>query len=821
MATGTAARPAHSRDESGLLSSSGPTRGIEGETRQYGDPDRKPGPLLDDDKRRAAKENYRLFMSRESEMDRRMAQWEVNEFRRAGTSEARLLKDQDRWMAWVPRWHETDPERGNTMNKAARICRRMSSQMFADPPAPEAIPASGEDEDADAAEVATRVLIDLQSEGALDDIATLRHAFDLASTYDSGFIRYYVDPRGGGKRPIEVEAGYDPGVTEEEAMLAWQSGDLSVMPSPPREAETFMDAEIDPTTNARWPHYQKRFVRADGSLTEDRGEAATRWVPTLESEVLTGKNVRLIPHTALNVSKARGVQIGFYETWGNLKEVNPELAKLAEEERNELLRFRPKQNADRYLPYGTDRKVLDHRGKEEEDRDEVKVFCIITYYRACDEYPDGLYLWTAGDSHLVVRDDWIMEDEGQQEPLLIPVVQVKQFQEGTTDTFGKGLMTILGSANDLRGQQLASFLDYLEWIENRKGFIPTTSNLRGADMEGAARWLRTIPGGAPSFEEIPPYPEMGVEMFKLTGDEMDEDSGLGPLGDNLLDAESGRQAYAAVSQAHAGLSEPRQNVASAYVRACRIQLQMLRAFFDRDQTVRWLGEDNRFKVENWSVSDLRTTKDVRLAPGTLTGLTPAQKTQLLEHYAEMGPEVMPPLQLREALAANLGGTIALQDDPPTNRIRGQLSEWSEGPPEGWQGTPEGDTLDPAWGMFEPVESDTDPEIAATRYREIKNFMQTHRYRRWPKAWRQVVIVEYQRMGEASGAMQPQQQPAGPTQEEAPALAPGANEPEQPMPFGISPPDTVPPEVAGALPPEQAGIPGANVGEMPVEVTRGA
>lgn len=804
----TSAAPVHSRDEAGTMSSSPPQKGVEGE-RRFGDPDRTPGPLASPDKAAVAKENYRLFMARSEEMSRKMAEWEVNEYRRRGATEARLMKEQDRWICWVPRWFADDPERSNVMNKLARLCRKLASQMFADPPAPEAIPASGEDVDADAAEVATRVLTDIQSEGALDDVATLRHAFDLASTYDSGFVRYYVDPRGGGKKPIEIEAGYDPGVSMEEAMEAQAMGEF-LLPSPPREATTFFEAEMDPETGTRWPFYQKRYVRSDGTLTEVRAEAATRWIKTLESEVLTGKSVRLIPHTAMDVGKARGVQIGFYETWGNLKEVSPELANLPEERKQALFRFRPKQDAEKYLTTGESSSVLNKRVGDEEggDRDAVRVFCIITYYRACDEYPKGLYLWTCGESEMVVSDDWVLEEEGVEEPLLLPVVQVKQFQEGTTDPLGVGLCRILGNENDLRGQQVASFIDYLDWLHNRKGFIPTTSNIRSADMEGGARWLRTVPGGAPEWEEIPDYPSMAVEMFKLTGEEMDEDAGLAGSED-LADAESGRQAYAQVSQMHAGLSEPRQFVARAYVRGCRIQLQMVRAFFDREQTVRWLGEDNRYKMENWTVSDLRSTKDVRLAPGTLTGLTSAQKTQLLEHYSEL--QIIPPAELREALQKNLGGTIALQDNKAVNRIRGQLSEWAEGPPEEWEGSEAGMVNDPAWGMWEPVESDTDPEVAAVRYREIRDFMQTHRYRRWPKPWRQVVIAEYERMGMASGVVP---QPA-------PAPAPGgggAPAPAEPMPGGIVPPDTVPPELIAALPPEQAGIPGADVGDMPVGIT---
>lgn len=801
---------AYDRTESGVISSTPPHRGItdRGEKR-YGDLDPKKGPLLGEDKEKVAKEAYRTWRTRDPSMARRLAQWEVNEYRREGVSESRVMREDDRWIAWVPRWVKDDPERVQAPNKAARLCRRLTSQMFADPPAPEAVPASGEDEDVDAAEVSTRVLVDIQSEANLDDVGNLRHAFDLASTYDSGFIRYFIDPRGGGRVPLEVEAGYDPGEKPQAANL--MVGFLGTPGSPPREAQHILEAEVDPATGLPWKHKRMRYVRPNGTLTEVRGEAATRWVPTIEAEVLTGRNVRMIPHTARDISKARGCQVAFYETWGSLKDQFPDIAKLPDEKKQALFRFRPR-NAETILAEGVDPKMLGTQGSSstEEDRDEALIFCLITYYKACDQYPEGLYLYTCGDSYVAYTDNWTMEDEGLEEPLLIPIVQVKQFQEGTNDPYGRGLMRIVGSSNDLRAQQIASFLDHLDWLENRKGFIPTMSNLTSSDMEGEQRYLKITPNGDPKWEDIPDYPSMAVEMFKMVGDEMDDDSGMGPLGDSLLDAESGRQAYAAVSQAHAGLSEPRQYVTKAYVRGCRIQLQLIRAFFPEQQKVRWLGEDNRHKVESWSVADLRTTRDVKLAPGTLTGLTPAQKTQLLEHYAEL--KAVPPEELREALAKNLGGTITLQDDPIRNRVRGQLADWGKGPPKDWQPQQDG-AEDPALRMWEPVPSDILPEVAPIRAREIIRFMQTYRYRRWPKAWRAVVDAELERMIGSAPA------PAAPAQPAVPADAVAS--PEEPQPFGIAPMDTVPPEVAGALPPEQAGLPSANVGQMPVEITRGA
>lgn len=800
------------RTSSGVISSTPPSGDMtnpnaEGGAKRYGDEDRKPGPLMARPKHEAARYAYhKLWKPRDREYQRRIAQWEVNEARRAGIAEARLKKEDDRWIAWIPRWAKDDPDRNPTLNKLARLLRRFASQMFADPPASEATPSSGEDEDADAAEVATRVLQDIDGESMLDEVGNYRQAFDLASTYDSGFIRYYIDERGGGKVPLEVEAGYAPAETDE----------LGFEIAPQREAKHFLEAELDPETGMPWPQKRTRYVMPTGELTDEKTEAATRYLPAICAEVLTGRNVRLIPHTARDVSKAKGVQIATYVTWGELLEIDPKLATLPADKKEHIFRFRP-EYPESMLTEGSSEDMLRHRDLEKEERDEQLIFTLLTYYKAGGKYPDGVYMLSVADSYTVYRDDWVMSDEDLEEPLEIPVVQVKQFQEGTADPFGKGAARLLGQQNDLRGMFLASALDYLERVDNQKTYLPTTSNLTPADLHGETRVLRTVPGTEPKDQQITPYPQMGFQMFELVGQEMDDDLGLGPMADDLTKGvDSGRQAYAAISAAHAGLSEPRQNIAKAWVRGARIKLQMIRAFFDRQQKVRWLGDDNRYKIDSWSVSDLRSTRDAKVQAGTNTSLTPAQKTQMLEHYY-MNLKLIPPEEMREALTEQMGGTITFQDDPVRNRIRSQLADWTKGPPEGWVGTREGE-IDPAWDMWLPVPSDTLPWIAPVRAREVARFMQSSRYTKWKRSnpeWCAVIDAELERM-----QGKPAPVPATGTETPPPgAAAEAAGAPPPEAEFGITGPDVIPEALSSALPPEESGIPG-NLGAETLQATGG-
>src|SRR5215208_4897816 len=114
---------------------------------KYGDPEDEYENLLTLPPRKAAEANYRLWKSQpKDQRQKRRAEWKVNKWRREGRSNVYVQKVQDKqlWQAWEPPW--TAPPIP-VLNKADRLCRRLTNMSFADPPVPEGIPASDEDED--------------------------------------------------------------------------------------------------------------------------------------------------------------------------------------------------------------------------------------------------------------------------------------------------------------------------------------------------------------------------------------------------------------------------------------------------------------------------------------------------------------------------------------------------------------------------------------------------------------------------------------------------------------------------------------------------
>lgn len=748
-----------------------------------GDQDPEPGELLSEkDEEKLAKMTLRIWESKNELMHRREAQWEVNELRRAGWKNVQLRQESDdmSWKAWMPPNAEKTPDALSAMNKAASMCRKFVSIMFADPPAPQCKPTSGEDEDRDAAEFSTRVLEDLQSTAKLNEPKLARRAFDRGSTYGSGFVRYYVHPRAGGKTAIEISA------------------------SP--KATSLQDALVDPTTGSPWPDLVDRYVMQDGTLTDNEAEAATRFVPGIKPEVLTGRNVRLIPHTAEDVWDANGVQVATFCPWGEIRKLLK--LKIGESEEEELFKFQPKEY--RYIASREERRTLKNQPK---DTDEKLVFVLTTYYTACDEYPKGAYIVTLGDKLAPVQEEWSATDsEGREIALMLPLTQYKQWAEGTNDPYGFGMMDLIGEGNEIRAHMIGALMDHIDWMLSRKTFIPIGSMLRPQDLRLPGRTPIPInPGGKPEFEEIPRFPTEAMDLMGLTSKEMEEDTSLGQVAQGLESSQvqSGRHAQAILSQVHAGLSEIRQNLEDGYVRACQIELQLLRAYTDSPMRIGWVGEDGAYKERRWTAADLKQTTDVRLKPGTLSMLAPIQKAALAEQYAQFG--IITQEDLRDMIAGELGGTLGLQDDPFVLRIRRQLATWLEGPPENWQPQmeqkpqvgpdgqpvigPDGQPVvesqqvtDPVLlGIWRPYPADEIPYVARTRLREIAKTMSKSEFAVQPPEWQFGVLQEYFRM------LAPQQGLPGQQVGQPPNVA---QSPAQRTQGPMAPPDTPAPTATG-------------------------
>jgi hypothetical protein len=171
----------------------------------------------------------------------------------------------------------------------------------------------------------------------------------------------------------------------------------------------------------------------------------------------------------------------------------------------------------------------------------------------------------------------------------------------------------------------------------------------------------------------------------MVSEEMDDHAMMqetGPRGE-VPGVNSGRQAAIVTQNAMASLSEIRQNIERAYIRACRIQAQQIRTGYTIPQQISWTGEDGQHHQKWWSGSDLRGTADFQLKQGSLSMMTPEQKMNMAIQFKQLGVYDQNPDLFYDALTSTLGPVVGLQEDPSRVRIKRQLASWSNGPPPSW------------------------------------------------------------------------------------------------------------------------------------------
>lgn len=693
----------------------------------------------------------------------RREQWKVNRARRQGIAGVMLIKrtDEQEWVAVAP---PGTSKQVSALNKADRLARLLCSVMFVDPPAPDAVPATDTDEDRDTAEFSTRALLHLGSEAEADDAASAEQAFDLASTFGSGFRHWYVEEAGGGLMPLQVRAIPTAQVLN---------------PRDPKSPLRGPDGQVVPETTDT--PYVTKYVRNDWTLTLDEQDPEVKRVPVpaLRNDVLKAPNVRFLPGTARDIWKARGVLIATFLPLGELRARYPgKLPMPDSDEGREALKklVGIPEKCEDLLPAG--RKSSRAAADDQNVSEDSPVFTICCYYKAQPGslYPKGFYGCAAGfDKPLpLYQGEWYDERNGRA--VDIPVDQFKQIDD-EDDPYGKGAMHLLGPGNEIRNSQLGAQLEHLDRFNNRKVFYPINSSFQPRAMQATmGTYIPMSPGGEPKHEVVPDFPRAVQEMFATITNEMEHEIGLeAPVtGDSPPTVKSGVHARTQVEQVHVGISDIQRRTIRGLTRGWRIMLQLAAWRITTPQRISWQGDDGAYKEDSWTGADLGSTVDVKLQKGTLTMLSSSAKMAMAEQLFALrdasGRGVMSIEDLEHVARGNVGGTLGLQDNPHRMRVRRQIARWKKGPEAdaptppslgqqqpGMALAPAGQAVpmaaDPAaaaiWG---PTVADDSPMVAAIRYYEIERLISSTDYTRHPPPWRAAVDAEYLRMRHAAGIL---------------------------------------------------------------------
>jgi hypothetical protein len=695
---------------------------------------------------------------------RRRAEWECNKLWLKGVRGARVRRqseDRNDVELVVPLGAYDLPP---VMDRCDELLEKFVSHLLSDPPLPDAEPASDSDTDRDAAEFTTRLLTVEGAESGYNNLGLLRRATRKAGVYDSAFVVISIDPTGNGWQPMEIRA----------------------LPT----AKTVQDATIDPMTGIPVADNDERlttrYVRDDQSLTDSSSEAQRQWLPRLCGEVLTGENVGLLPETCSGIADATGVFIVRYTPLSKLKAQFPEQLKDADDDTlRKLIDWRPEDTEHAKKAF-LRKQHIDRTG-DGKISDSALCCTISLYFASHFAYPKGAYICAAGGDMVLHKQPWsgMVETEPgkvSEEMLMLPVAQERHLDDDVDDDpYGKGLMRKIGPADDVRGETILAYLDYMDRFSHPQMFLPVGSIIQpGEALSRDDTPILFNPQGKPEWEDVPNFPSDAKEMLDRATAYQDSAIGLEETaqGGEAPNVTSGIQAQIVVQQAHANMSTARQNLADCQTRLWRIVAQQLRVFYTIPQKLKYQGDDGAYKEREWTRVDLGSTRDIDIARGSFTQKSPEQKQQQLDQ--RLMARLIDPEEHERLSAGNIKAILGYQDNPHRMRVRRQIAAWRSGPGpdfqqkqaqyqatyQQWQAAAQQAQLagqqpppappDPAT-PFDPRSVDAEQDVARVRWLELRREIAGTYYTRCDPVWRQKIDAAYEAARKAAGIMTLQEQ----------------------------------------------------------------
>jgi chemotaxis protein histidine kinase CheA len=745
------------------------------------------GFLLDEqDEEKVAKAVVKFRTDQNDLRSRNRATWKRSAWWREGRRGIRLDKKQDasQWEVKLPLGMSSAPP---VPNKTDRLCRRVANAILVDKPFPDAEPGDDSNEARDAAEFATRYLTVKSSHSELNINRVLRSALDKSMTFGSAFGWVTMDPHGGGHRPRTMLA--HPMATNEEDALT--------------DPETGMEASED--------QMAQRYLTPDGQLVDDEGEADIQWLPAPKVRILTGLQLDFLPATARGIEDAVGVVITDTTTLGDLKALFPDaLGALNADKLTALCSWRPDHVVD-LLPAYT-KQPEDQKDDDGKFKDAQMVITTTVYYESCSEYPFGAYVVVGANTLVLHRQKWSatmqdQEGEEREEPLVIPVAQARCLDDDLYDNaYGIGIAEHLGPADEIRNVALGFEIEHMFRAANPIPMIPIGSIVQPKQfLLRNGEPVFTNPNGKPEWEQIPALSATVPALRQEMTTEMDDESGLQQAGQGVSSAavQSGTHAQVIVQEALKAISNIKDNLGDFYVSTCQIVLQLTRAYCTVPQLLSYVGEDGSYKQKEWSRIDFRTTRRVAIARGSFTMHTLLAKQEMATTALQQ--QVIDKDEYMDLIGGGISPVLGMQDNPHLLRIRTQLDNYMDGPPEQWlqamqqiqmqqaqaqqqqamqaqapqpsdpsqgapsdpsqgppvaQGSPQGPPMPPqAPAPQQPpnpftnrLPVDLEPMPAKIRHRQLARQMAVGKFLTFPDPWKQVLLSEYMEMKNAAGIM---------------------------------------------------------------------
>lgn len=687
-------------------------------------------------------------------------------------------------------------------NKVADLQRKIISQVLVDKFLPDPKPdGANSDRNRGAADLLKKLLRKNASATELNEAEMLRECLELNMAWKSAFVYQWVDPMGGGWRPMQKLA--HPQATDaNNPMVGPKLGPdgqpIIVNGQPITERST------DPIL---------RYVAESGdagetgkkayTFTRDPAAAARQWMPRHMRRVIRPTQVALFPVTA-NALNARSLTVIMWETLGEAKDRFPILTTLDKEQLKNACTWRPKRwksvVPEAVRPKGASVTM----GADGDVLDDNLFFWYHHWCRISGAYQDGAELAITGgntgaNNALLLRRDTLREDveleDGTTVPVLMdpPIVQFKGYNDTKGgDSFGRAPLSEFGGSYELYAHVYTGLIEFLDKGLHPNVYIPSTSPVSRQDYmrrDGTPIDI-LVPEDKPFIETTPQPPAFVMPLIDKLDMGMNSAAGTNETSNGLDSAysESGIAKDVAIRQAKVSLMQLWENTAAGMMQFWKIETQLSQGKLTVPQEVLVSGTESAFKQKWFVGADLiGVGRTIPIASGSGTMQSPMEKVQLLS--AMVNGKFIDVDKAGEVARASMADDLGLPSDVHEERVDRQIGAWIDGPPPDWleqhaqnqtaqqnyqtaiqqrvavltqsgldpqsaqaqatQAIPQ-PQITPLEDPFEPRPNDDEPGVAKVRALKLSNLIDSPDYEAHEAPWRALVDQAYAKAFAAAG-----------------------------------------------------------------------
>jgi hypothetical protein len=574
---------------------------------------------LDDEK--VAKFVRSRWDRHEAVWKRKRAELRVLYLRFKGITVAQV-DSRDPTRVWLPSLRGSNMKSLPDLNHIETGVHRMVAQIVADEPVMEAVPRNSTDEDRDAAEAATFALQGETERMRL--VHKLRLVMEKACIFRSGYWLMSWDDFDG---------------PEEEAQVYNEDGELTPHPSGKKVRQGNLKCDVLNPLHVRY---------SGASYAHDADEVIVGDLISLR------KAIQL--YDKLNGAEVRDVIAGV-----------PEKAQMFLRDDQEVT-FRDDADEEEEVLQSTCAAMDESEHSMWLDR---KVF-LLRYYRKPDkQYPEGLEVHTVGK---------ITTYREKLRWGLIPIAQFK-FLFAEDDELGVGLVDMLKDPQELISFVHGQILRFLQTLR-RRWFVPQGSQISPqALLNPTQAVIQYNPAaGEPKPEIAPEIPNSLLTYLTQFEANFNDTLGIHETmqGKHVPGVSSGRHAEALRSGDETLLGLTRSEIEVGLRAAYMTILAAIKEEWTLERRVRMWGEDRAYIDKSFRSTDFGETSEVLLKKGTLLMLTPAQKTETIYGFMQLG--LLDEVEARKLSPLTDTAGISLSEDPHYQEARRDIERFNAGPP---------------------------------------------------------------------------------------------------------------------------------------------